>query len=150
MSLGVRIQELLSPILESEKAELVDLEIKGKQGGSKTIKIFVDAEGGINLKKCESISRRLADELDMEEDGLNNYRLEVSSPGVDRPLRKIEDFGRNVNKDVEVVYDDDHGQKSFRGKIVLVSEDVVELQGKRETKRVGISQIKLGKIILPW
>jgi ribosome maturation factor RimP len=149
MSISERIQELLSPILESEKAKLVDLEIKGKQG-SRTIKIFVHAEGGITLKRCESISRRLADELDMEEDALDNYRLEVSSPGLDRPLRKIEDFGRNVNKDVEVMYGDEHERKSFRGKIVQVLEDAIELQGEHERKTFDLSQITLGKIILPW
>ena len=149
MSLKERLSVILLPILESGTVELVDLEIKGKRN-NQTIKVFVDKEGGIHLRECESISRRFADELEFEDDMPDRYRIEVSSPGLDRPLLKARDFTRNLNREVRVTYHDEQGESTFQGQVVRVYEDVVEIQGERERRSFPISKIKFGKIMLPW
>ena len=149
MSLKERLSVILLPIIEPEAVELVDLEIKGKRN-NQTIRVFVDKEGGIDLRECGSISRRFADELELEDDMPDQYRIEVSSPGLDRPLLKARDFARNLNREVRVTYEDERDQRVFQGQVLKVNEDVIEIQGERERKSFPISKIKFGKVLLPW
>lgn len=149
MSLKDRLRVILLPIIEPGAVELVDLEIKGKQN-NQTIKVFVDKEGGIDLRECGSISRRFADELELEDDMPDRYRIEVSSPGLDRPLLKARDFARNLNREVRVTYEDEQDQRVFQGQVLKVNEDVIEIQGERERRSFPISKIKFGKVMLPW
>ncbi|MFQ5772573.1 MAG: ribosome maturation factor RimP [bacterium] len=144
-----QIQKLLTPILKSGNAVLVDMQIKGNPG-NQTIKIFVDTENGITLDRCETISRQLSEQLDFVDIMPGKYRLEVSSPGVNRPLRTLDDYHRNYNRVVEITYEDKREDKSFIGKIVDVSKKIIQIQGKTEIKKIPISKIKHGKIHLPW
>jgi len=143
------LEKLLVPILAAEKAELVEIEIKGKVG-NQTIKVVIDCEGGTTLERCTKISREFSDQLDIEDVIPGKYRIEVSSPGLDRPLKKMQDFSRHLNREVDVVYEDAMELKSFRGKIVDVSNEAVQLQGKKEFMTIPISKIKNGKLNLPW
>ncbi len=143
------LEKLLVPILAAENAALVEMQINGK-AGNQTIKVFIDCEGGTTLERCSKISREFSDKLEVEDVIPGKYRIEVSSPGLDRPLKKMQDFSRNLNREVDVVYEDAMELKSFRGKIVDVSNEAVQLQGKQEFKTIPISKIKNGKVSLPW
>jgi len=143
------LEKLLVPILAAENAELVEMQINGK-AGNQTIKVFIDCEGGTTLERCTKISREFSDKLEVEDVIPGRYRIEVSSPGLDRPLKKMQDFSRNLNREVDVVYEDAMELKSFRGKIVDVSNEAVQLQGKKEFMTIPISKIKNGKLSLPW
>jgi len=143
------LEKLLVPILAAENADLVEMQINGK-AGNQTIKVFIDCEGGTTLERCTKISREFSDKLEVEDVIPGKYRIEVSSPGLDRPLKKMQDFSRNLNREVDVVYEDAMELKSFRGKIVDVSNEAVQLQGKQEFKTIPISKIKNGKVSLPW
>ena len=143
------LEKLLLPILAAENAELVEIQINGRIG-NQTIRVFIDCEGGTTLERCTKINREFSDKLDIEDVIPGKYRIEVSSPGLDRPLKKIQDFSRNLNREVEVVYEDAMELKSFHGKIVDVSNEAVQLQGKKEFMTIPISKIKNGKLNLPW
>ena len=143
------LEKLLVPILAAENAELVEMQINGK-AGNQTIKVFIDCEGGTTLERCTKISREFSDKLEVEDVIPGKYRIEVSSPGLDRPLRKSQDFSRNLNREVDVVYEDVMEFKSFHGKIVEVSNGAVQLKGKKEFMTIPISKIKNGKLSLPW
>jgi ribosome maturation factor RimP len=147
--LTVRLQELVKELAEEHGAELVDLQIKGRPG-SQIVKVFVDTDSGITLEKCEKISRELSDILDIEDIMPGKYILEVSSPGVSRPLRNAHDFRRNLNKDVEVIYRETDEERSFNGIILEATDDSVLLQGEGEMLRIPIATIQRGKINLPW
>ncbi|NIR47549.1 ribosome maturation factor RimP [candidate division KSB1 bacterium] len=144
-----QLKEILLPILEDERINLVDIQIKGKPG-SQVFRVFVDTEGGITLNKCESISRQLSDELDMRDLIPGKYRLEVSSPGIDRPLVSRNDFRRNLARDVQLMYEAETEPKTFQGKIISVTDEAVEIQGQKETRIIPLSDIKKGKLCLPW
>jgi ribosome maturation factor RimP len=90
-----RITQLVSEILADTEFELVDLEITG-QARRTVLRVYIDKEpGGVTHGDCARVTRTLGDHLDAEPAiGLNSYVLEVSSPGIDRPLRKLEDFAR--------------------------------------------------------
>ena len=88
-----RLQALLEPLVESMGYELVLLEFSPHKG-SAMVRLFIDAPGGITLGDCEKVSREVEGVLDVEDPIPQNYRLEVSSPGLDRPLVKPAHFER--------------------------------------------------------
>ena len=143
------LEKLLVSILAVENAELVEMQINGKVG-NQTIKVFIDCKGGTTLDRCAKISREFSDRLDVEDVIPGKYRIEVSSPGLDRLLKKPQDFSRNLNREVDVVYEDALEFKSLHGKIIDVSNEAVQFQIKKEFMTIPISKIKNGKLSLPW
>ena len=93
MSVTEQIAALVQPLLEDAGLELVDLEYKREQNGW-TLRFFLDKEGGISLDDCADASREISSLLDVEDIIQTAYNLEVSSPGIERPLKKIADFER--------------------------------------------------------
>ena len=100
-SIESTIEELVQPIIDTNNFELVDVEYV-KEAGEYYLRIFVDKEGGISLNECEVVSRALSEILDVKDPIKDNYYLEVSSPGLDRPLKKDKDFVRYQGRDVEI------------------------------------------------
>ena len=119
---------LADPLLDSEGMKLIDVECHREPRGW-VLKVFIDKPGGVTIDDCAWVSRHLGDVLDAKTAFDEPYRLEVSSPGLDRPLRKPEHFvyfqGRPVviktSREVE-------GKKHLRGILAGFSEDVVKLE----------------------
>ena len=85
------VVSLIEPILMAEELELVDVEYK-KEGKSWVLRIFIDKEGGVTIADCQKVSRLTGDIIDVEETITTTYSLEVSSPGLNRVLKREEDF----------------------------------------------------------
>lgn len=96
-----RTEELLMPILEENGFEFVDVEYV-KEGQDHYLRAYIDKEGGININDCEKVSRALEEKLDSEDFIKDAYILEVSSPGLTRPLKKDRDYKRNMGKCIEI------------------------------------------------
>lgn len=96
-----RAEALLLPITESRGYELVDVEFV-KEGGTFYLRGYIDKPGGITVDDCEEVSRAFEAELDREDFISESYVLEVSSPGLGRPLRKEKDYIRNKGKEIEL------------------------------------------------
>ena len=96
-----RTEELVQPLVAEKQFELVDVEYV-KEGGSYYLRIYIDKEGGITVNDCEAISRPFSDILDQEDYIDGSYILEVSSPGLGRPLKKEKDFARSLGEEVEI------------------------------------------------
>lgn len=96
-----QVIEIIEPILVEMDFELVDIEYLSEYG-RRVLRIYVDTENGITLDDCALVSREIGDLLDIKDIFQHGYVLEVSSPGLDRPLRKEEDFTRAVGKRVKV------------------------------------------------
>ncbi len=88
--------ELVEPVLAEDDFELVDIEYK-KEGNRCFLRVFIHKSGGITLKDCQKISRKIEDIIEIENIITGNYILEVSSPGLDRPLKSEKDLLRNLN-----------------------------------------------------
>lgn len=95
------VKELAAPILADNNIELVDIEYKMEMG-RRVLRLFIDKEGGITLGDCERISREVSAILDVKDIMPHSYSLEVSSPGLDRPLVKKDDFVRYKNKKARI------------------------------------------------
>ena len=110
-----RTEAILLPIIEKQGFDLWDVEYV-KEGGTWYLRAYIDKPGGILVDDCEAVSRELSDLLDEEDFIEEAYILEVSSPGLGRPLKKEKDFLRSIGKEIEIrTYRMIDGQKEFRG-----------------------------------
>jgi ribosome maturation factor RimP len=143
-SLESRITELAKQIAESMEMELVLVEIKG-DGNRSVVRAFIDKPGGISLDDCERFSRHFSVSLDVEDWIPFSYILEVSSPGVNRPLVKESDFQRFCGQNAKVrMRTPFEGQRNFKGKIVGVTEGRLELE-VAQGKQIGIALVDIEK-----
>lgn len=138
---------IAAPILESMKLELVDIEF-GRVGRNAVLRLFIDKEGGVMLDDCAEFSRELSMLLDVEDVIACNYTLEVSSPGLDRPLKKKSDYDRFVGRLVKVrtyqPFLDDSGnkRKTFLGKLDGFADGVVKMTlTEGQTASIPIEQV---------
>ena len=123
-----RTEELLIPILTKYEFELVDVEYV-KEAGTWYLRAYIDKPGGIAINDCEVVSRELSDLLDKKDFIDDSYILEVSSPGLGRPLKKEKDFKRSLGEQVEVrLYRAVDRQKEFTGALAAYDEDTVTLR----------------------
>ena len=110
-----KTEELLQPLVDSHGFELVDVEYV-KEAGNWYLRAYIDKPGGITVNDCEDVSRAFSDILDEQDFIEDSYIMEISSPGLDRPLKKEKDFKRSLGKLVEIrTYRPIEKQKEFCG-----------------------------------
>ena len=142
-----RTEELILPIVEEQGFELVDVEYV-KEGGTMYLRAYIDKPGGIAVNDCETVSRALSDLLDKEDYIADSYILEVSSPGLGRPLKKEKDFKRSVGKAVEIrLYRAVDRKKEFEGILTDYDDQSVTIEQEDGTEasfeRAAIALIRL-------
>ncbi len=130
----MKTEKLLEPIIEENNFELVDVEYV-KEAGTYYLRAYIDKEGGISIDDCELVSRALSDLLDKEDFIPDAYILEVSSPGLGRPLKKDKDFQRSMGEEVDIkLYRPIEKQKDFTGILKDYDGQNVTIQIDDETK----------------
>ena len=123
-----KVEALVLPIVEANNFELVDVEYV-KEAGTWYLRIYIDKEGGIFINDCELVSRALSEIMDQDDPIEDAYILEVSSPGLGRPIKKDKDFQRNLGDEVEVrTYKPINKQKEFVGLLEAWDKESVTLQ----------------------
>ncbi len=137
-----RVEELMNKILDDTDFELVDTEfVKEKDW---YLRVFVDKKGGIDLDDCQFLSEKLGNLLDEESVIEGPYILEVSSPGLDRVLKKDKDFLREAGKTVDVtLYAPYEDKKDFTGTLERRDKDFLYLKDCKPIPREKISQVRL-------
>ena len=148
-ALNLRVQELAAPILESHGLEFVEAVCVG-QGPRTIIRVFIDKPGGVTLTDCEQAHRSLSPALDVIDPFPHAYTLEVSSPGLDRPLRGLQDYRRLIGQSVNLkLREPIHEQWRIIGTVLEVEDCAVTLavQQKKttETIRIEFEQIALAR-----
>lgn len=130
-----KAEALILPIVESLGFELVDVEYV-KEGGTWYLRSYIDKEGGISVNDCESVSRMFNEKLDQEDFIADSYIMEVSSPGLGRPLKKEKDYIRSMGKDVEIrTYRAIDREKEFYGTLSAYDDNSVTIQEETGTTR---------------
>ncbi|UFS70850.1 ribosome maturation factor RimP [Geomonas sp. RF6] len=154
VDVATRLGEIAERLLSSLGMEMVDLEYK-REGRDMVARLFIDKEGGVSLDDCAAVSRELSDILDAEDFISDNYTLEVSSPGVCRPLKKVADYERYVGrlvkvKTYELLPDEDgNKRKTFLGELKGISEGVISIALK-EGQHASIPLDKVAKANLEF
>lgn len=122
-----KIRALAAQAADECGHELVEVSLLGR-GKRTLLRVFIDREGGVTLNDCEVFSRRLEALLDVEDPIAGSYTLEVSSPGLDRPLKNPKDFRRSIGKLVRIVTKENINNRSFfLGRLVGVNGDLLRL-----------------------
>lgn len=125
--LAERVRAVAAPIVRALDLELVDVQCAGR-GARTVVRVFIDKPGGVGIGECEQVHLSLGHALDVEDPIPHGYTLEVSSPGLDRPLRRREDFLRSVGKLVSVkLRRPHHGQWRVVGRVIETKESGVTL-----------------------
>lgn len=123
----VRSEKLILPLIDSFGFELVDIEFV-KEAGAYYLRAYIDKPGGINIEDCENVSRRFSDLLDEEDFIEESYILEVSSPGLGRPLKKEKDFVRSIGEDIEIrLFAPLNGRKEYEGTLTEYSDGIITI-----------------------
>lgn len=136
------LREIAEPILQEEDLFLVDVVIKGSVVSQKVL-LLADGKNGISIDQCGRVSRKLGNLI--EEKGLmdNSYTLEVSSPGLDFPLKLIQQYHKNVGRILAIELDDGH---SIEGELLGVGEENIQIKIKEEKREYPFEKIKQSKV----
>ncbi len=135
------VRKIVEPIVRSEGIELVDLEYRREPRG-RVLRLFIDREGGVTVNDCASISQEVDKNLEVAGIPSETYTLEVSSPGLTRPLKGEADFRRFANRLIKLrtaVSIDD--RKNFRGRLLGCQDGLVEIEDNHRVVRVPLDQI---------
>ncbi len=144
---GDELATLLEPTVERLGYELADLEVRlgGKSG---IVRLFIDKPDGVGLEDCEKVSRAVSAVLDVEDPVPSKYDLEVSSPGLDRKLTKVEHFQRFMGENVKVqMRFPVEGRRRFRGKLVSMDEDNIEVEVDGELHSLALATIDTARLV---
>ncbi len=138
------------PVVEAAGLDLVDLGFQRANGGH-LLRVTVDRDGGVDLEAITEVSERISRRLDLEGFEPGRYTLEVSSPGVERPLRRPRDFSRSVGETVKVKATRPvGGARTFRGTIVEADEDAVRIATEEGERRVSYDDIASARTVFEW
>ncbi|MBQ3509348.1 MAG: ribosome maturation factor RimP [Peptococcaceae bacterium] len=144
------IWKMAEPLVAENGMELIDVEYV-KEGAEWYLRLFLDKEGdeGIDLDDCELISRKFSDVLEEKDPITQAYRLEVSSPGIERPLKRTKDFQRFQGEKVQVkTFSEVEGKKQFIGILQETTEETVTLDV--DGVNIVIPRKQIGKANLVW
>lgn len=141
------VTHLAEPLCSSEGMELVHLEYRRESGG-RVLRLYIDKPGGVKMDDCVGISRELSDILDARADADEPYRLEISSPGIERPLGKLEDFQRFAESKVKIrTHKAIEGRKNFTGILKGVADKIVRMEIDGNTVSIPHDNISRARLV---
>jgi ribosome maturation factor RimP len=144
-----KVRQIAAPLAAQEGMELVDVELGGP-GGRQTLRVFIDRQGGVSLDDCSAMSRSVSAALDVEDPIAGAYDLEVSSPGLDRPLRTPDHFqkyqGERVKVKTYAPISDTDNRKTFVGKLLGFEEGFVMVDVDGKVFRIPHAQVSKANV----
>ena len=142
-SIEEKVEILLKPIIEEIGYDLYDVEYV-KEGKNYFLRIFIDKPEGIDLSDCEKVNDAINDKLDEADYIKEQYFLEVSSPGVERILKKEKHLEQNIGKEIHVKLfkKDKDGNKEYQGILKNFNQEIIEIDDNIQIERKNIAQIK--------
>jgi ribosome maturation factor RimP len=144
------LREMLEPGIRALGFELVALEYS-PEGGRNVLRVYIDHPDGITVDHCATVSRQVSAVLDVEDPIPEHYVLEVSSPGLDRPLVKREDFERYAGETVKLrLREALEGRKNFKGLLVGVDGESVVVEVDQQRFLVPLTRIERARLVPRW
>ena len=133
------VEKIVSPIVAELELELVDVEFI-KEGRDWFLRVYIDTpNGNIDIEQCSQVSEKLSEELDRTDPIPQNYFLEVSSPGAERPLKKEEDFQNAIGQFVFIkTYETINGMKEFEGYLLAYGPEGAEVEVRIKTRKLTV------------
>ncbi|KMP11644.1 ribosome maturation factor RimP [Candidatus Nitromaritima sp. SCGC AAA799-C22] len=149
-SIHQAIAELVEPVVSEEKIELVDVEYQ-KVGKTWTLRVYIDKAQGVTVDDCQRMSRQIEDLIEVHEVISNPYVLEVSSPGLDRPLKNEQDFVRNKGKRIQVkTFSPINDKKQRMGTVKDFKEGILFLEDVDGILEIPLASIAQAKPVIEF
>jgi ribosome maturation factor RimP len=143
-------EALVRPVIEMAGLELWDVTYR-KEGGRMVLRVVIDREGGLDLDTISETSERLSRRLDLEDFGNGRYSLEVSSPGLERPLKEPRHFRRSVGERVKVkTVEPVDGRKVFEGALVSADAEAIVITSDGGELRVPYENVASARTVFDW
>ena len=144
------VVDLIEPTLEGNGIELVDVEYK-KTGKIWVLRVFIDKNQEVTVHDCQELSREIEDLIEIHELIDDQYVLEVSSPGLDRPLKKDTDFLRNKGKRIQIkTYSPINNKKENAGTVIDFVNGTLFLGDKKDILKISLTEIAQAKLIIKF
>jgi ribosome maturation factor RimP len=141
----VDAEALVRPVIEGEGLELVDVTF-ARESGRRVLRVIVDRDGGIDLDTISELSQKVSRRLDLEGFEPGPYALEVSTPGIERPLRRPQDFRRAVGERVRVKTE----EGVVEGELRAAEDDAIRIAAAEGERRLALEQVAAAKTVVDW
>jgi ribosome maturation factor RimP len=141
----VDAEALVRPVIEGEGLDLVDVTF-GREDGRRILRVIIDREGGVDLDTISQISQKVSRRLDLEGFEPGPYALEVSTPGIERPLRRPEDFRRAVGERVLVKTP----EGIVEGELRAAEADAIRVASSEGERRVALEEVATARTVVDW
>ncbi len=150
MTFENNLKDHIKKICDKLEIKFIEASIHGHKN-KQNIKVMVDTEEGINLQKCQKISREISDIIFRKDLIMGGYRLDVSSPGLDKPLQYDYEYKRNIGNILTVLYmDEENNLTEIVGELTEYNADGIVLKIKEDLIEIKINKINKTKIKLKW
>ncbi len=147
MDIAARVEELAGGVVRAQGLELVHVEFLPK-GKTAILRLYIDKPGGVNVDDCQRASRHLSLLLEVEDFIDQQYILEVSSPGIERPLFKAGDYRRFSGREIRLLACEKvEGRRKFTGLLKGISEGVVTLECQGSSYRIPLEKVKKANLV---
>lgn len=144
------VERIIKPVLESQGYQLVERELV-TDGGRLVLRIYIDKDGGITVDDCSQVSHTLSTHLDVEDPIHTPYDLEVSSPGIERPLRYPEDFGRYKGETIKLkTLEPIDGRQNYKGVLTGSDADNIYMEVDGLDFTIPFSALHKARIVKDW
>jgi Uncharacterized protein conserved in bacteria len=144
------IQEIAIEVIEKNNFVLIDSVFRG-EGQSKVIQFFIDGEKDVTADLCADISREIGAIIDEKITNISSFRLEVSSPGVDRPLKHLFQYRKHINRKFEVEYEAETGIDNITGKLIKIEEDGnLVFAVKKDELKINFNKINKANVLISF
>lgn len=142
-----QVEAIAGPLCETEGLELVHIEYQREPAG-RILRLYIDRAGGVTLDDCVNVSHQLNDLLDVHLEDIGPYNLEVTSPGPERPLSKLQDYERFKGRIAKIkTWQPINDQKNFKGIILGVAAEQIELSSNEKTVAIPFGEISKGRLV---
>ena len=138
-------EPLIRPVIEGEGLDLVDVSFTG-EGGRRILRVTVDREGGVDLDTISRVSEKVSRRLDLEGFEPGPYALEVTTPGIERPLRSREDFRRAVGERVRVKT----AAGVVEGELRAAEDDEIAIASGDDERRLPLAEVSAARTVVDW
>jgi ribosome maturation factor RimP len=151
MMLPSRVRELAEQVAAEQGVEVLELALR-RNGRSQVLSVVLDSDEPVDAGVIERVTKGLSRALDDDDPLPGSYTLEVTTPGLDRPLRTGRDFRRQRGHEVQILREatGDQPRAELRGVVVTADEQAVTLEVSGDQLRVPLSEVVRGKVVLPW
>lgn len=147
-SLEEKLKVMFLSIIEASGLELIELSTS-KLGSKIILRIFVDRQGGVTLDECTKLSSKISDFLDTEDPIPSSYILEVSSPGLDRPLTTLRDFQRKIGEKIIIFLKNAQDRRNYtEGILKQIENNQLVIQKNEEIIRFDLDEVAKAKLVL--